>query len=316
MRFFVIFIILTILLLGCSEKPEIEENRAFKIVDMSGREVEFIESPKKAVFLAGESWIYALGIKEKVVAVSDNAKLNPIILKIDPKISEFQTVGDMNRINEEAIISLNPDVIVVWDEPPGYKENAKKLERLGIPIVRIGYINEYPEDICKQAKLLGKIFNAEKRAEEICNSIEKRWKEISSKREERVEVIYSFTSPTYIACYNNYALFIEAVGGKIVHPKECNSTWIHVSKEWIVEENPQIWIISYFAKYDENAILRDPAFSDVEAVKRNAVYKESFKPMQFLEPYFLLTMLEYRSWILGDVDLEKEEEELMKEIYR
>ncbi|MEM4615636.1 MAG: hypothetical protein QXY19_01375 [Archaeoglobaceae archaeon] len=157
-----IFLILACFLCGCSEKL-VESSENLKISDMSGKELELKKAPERAIFLSGESWIYALGIKEKVVAVSDNAKMNPILLKLDPGVSKIPSVGDMNRVNE-------------------------------------------------------------------------------------------------------------------------------------------------------SAILGDPAFSNVEAVKRKAVFKESFLPMQFLEPYFLLTVLQYRNWIIGDVDLE--EESLIKEIYR
>ncbi|MEM4565214.1 MAG: ABC transporter substrate-binding protein [Archaeoglobaceae archaeon] len=310
-----IFLILASFLCGCSEKL-VESGEILRISDMSGKELEIKKAPERVIFLSGESWIYALGIKEKVVAVSDNAKLNPILLELDPEISKIPSVGDMNRVNEEAILFLKPDVIVVWDEPPGYKENAKKLEKLGIPIFRMGYIDKYPEDVCKQAKLLGKIFEVENRAEELCNIIEKKWSDIISKKQEKkTKVLYSFTSPIYIACKNNYAVFIEAAGGEVVYPEHCNSAWIQVSKEWIIEANPEIWIINYYARYNESAILGDPAFSDVEAVKKKAVFKESFLPMQFLEPYFLLTVQQYKSWITGDVDLEKEKKILLKEIY-
>lgn len=312
-----LLVFLLALLLGCVQKTALNETH--KLVDMAGKEVFFNKSPERAVFLAGESWIYALGIKDKVVAVSDTAKRNPIPLKIDPKIAEMPSVGDMSKANDEAILSLNPDVIVVWDEPPGYKETAKRLERLGIPIVRLGYIDSYPDDICQEAFLLGKVFGAEKRAEKVCDFVKKKWNEVIAKKPEKaVKVLYSFTAPTYIACNVStqpYVVFINNVGGEVISP-ECNATWVQVSKEWILEANPEVWIISYYAPYNETAILTDPAFQDVKAVKNGRVYKESYKPLQFLEPYFLLTVYEYSQWINpGSFDIEEEEKELLEQVY-
>jgi len=292
------------------------EKKGIEVVDMAGNTVILNEIPKRAVFLSGESWVYALKIKDRVVGFSDLAKKNPIILKIDPDVGKMQSVGEMSRINEEALIALNPDLIVIWDQPPGYKENAKKLEKLGIPIVRLGYVKKYPDDICRQARILGEIFKVQERAEKVCKYIEEKWTELEGKRIKRdVKVLYSFTDSTYIACNASgqpYVTFINLAGGKVISPS-CNSTWVKVSKEWIVSENPEVWIISYYAPYSEEDIKSDPVFGEIEAVKKNAVFKEGYMPMQFLEPYFLLTVSEYWEWINGEKAVD--ENELLWQIY-
>ncbi|MDK2796252.1 MAG: iron complex transport system substrate-binding protein [Archaeoglobaceae archaeon] len=302
------------ILICCVQREE--EKSGIEITDMAGTKVVLNKTPSRAIFLAGESWVYALKIRDKVVAFSDLAKKNPVLLKIDPGVSDIPSVGDMSKINEEAILSLNPDLIILWDEPPSYRENAKKLERVGIPIVRIGYIESYPEDICKQVMILGEIFDAKDRAMKICDYIKKKWNELEQRKINKdVKVLYSFTTPTYIACNTSkqaYVTFINSAGGRVVSPK-CNATWVQVSKEWIVEENPDIWIISYFAPYSEEDIKSEPAFKEINAVKRNAVYKESYMPMQFLEPYFLLTLSEYWEWINGEKPFD--ESEFLWQIY-
>lgn len=306
---------------GCiEEKTREAKNVSVKVTDMAGKNLTLDHIPKRAVFLAGESWIYALGIKDRVVGVSRWAYGNPIILKVDPDIREIPSPGDMMSVNEEELLKLNPDVIVVWDEPPGYAKTTERLEKLGIPVIRIGHIEKYPDDICREAMLLGKVFGVEDRAEKICSYIESKWNEITSKTPEKpVKVIYSFIRPTYIACKDvSYAKFIEAVGGQVATQKSCKRAWTEVNKEWIIQQNPEIWIISYYAKYNESAILNDPGFRDVTAVKNKAVYKESYKPLQFLEPYFILTVMEYANWIHPEVynfNMSEEEKELLKEVY-
>lgn len=314
-RYYLMLFLLVTALICCLQKSE-ETKSGIEVFDMSGNRLLINESPKRAIFLSGESWVYALKIRDKVVAFSDLAKKNPVLLKIDPGVANIPSVGDMSKINEEAILSLKPDLIVLWDEPPGYKENAMKLERLGIPIVRIGYIKSYPEDICKQAKLLGTIFDAKERAEKVCSYIKNKWNELEQRKINRdVKVLYSFTTPTYIACNHSkqpYVIFISLAGGKVVSPS-CNATFVQVSKEWILEENPDLWIISYFANYSPEDVKSDPAFKEINAVRNNAVYKESYKPMQFMEPYFLLTLSEYWEWINGQKAID--ESELIWQIY-
>lgn len=303
---------------GCVEEKT-HQNVSIEVTDMAGRKVVIDHTPERAVFLAGDSWIYALGIKDRVVGVSRTAYKNPIILKVDPDVEKIQSPGDMASVNVEELLKLNPDVIVGWDEPPTYAKTAERLEKLGIPVIILGHIEKYPDDVCREAMLLGKVFGVEDRAKKVCSYIESKWNEITSRKpEEPVKVIYSFLTPTYIACRGSpYAEFIEAVGGQVVAPESCNRTWTEVSKEWIIQQNPEIWIISYYANYNESAILNDPAFSDLAAVKKRAVYKESYNPLQFLEPYFIITVMEYSNWISPRVQfsMSYEENELLREVY-
>lgn len=188
-----------------------------------------------------------------------------------------------------------------------------------MPVFRIGHVDKYPDDICKQARLLGKLFGKEERAEEICDYLTHEWNDIVKKRPaEKKRVLYSFIFVTYVACTDNpYSEWIEAVGGENV--ANCSGVWKSVSKEWIVQQNPEVWLISYYAKYNESTILNDPAFRDVEAVKNGRVYKESYKPLECLEPYFILVVKEYANQIHPEVynyNLTEEEEELLREVYK
>ena len=316
-KFAAVLIVLVALLSCCCVSKESPEG--MELVDMAGNKVVLSETPKRAVFLAGESWIYALGVKDRVIGVSRWAYGNPVILKIDPNIKDIPSPGDMTSVNVEELIKLNPDVVIVWDEPPAYAKTSERIEKLGVPVIRIGHIEKYPDDLCKQAELLGKVFGVEDRAEKVCAYLSKKYEEIKAKApENRVKVIYSFMSPYQIAAKNNsYSEFIRAVGGENVGDI-FDGIWITVNKEWIIQQNPEVWIISYYAKYDESAILNDPALKDITAVKNKAVHKESYKPLQFLEPYFILTVMEYASWINPEVynfNLTEEEEEFLSEVY-
>lgn len=312
-----VLLILTVTLsCGCVSK---ESPKGIEVVDMAGKKVILSEMPKRAVFLAGESWIYALGIKDKVAGVSRWAYKNPIILKIDPNVKEIPSPGDMASVNVEELTRLNPDVVIVWDEPPPYAKTSERIEKLGIPVIRVGHIEKYPDDICKEAKLLGKVFGVEDRAEKVCAYLTEKYNEIKARApEDKVKVIYSFTSPNRIAAKDcSYSEYIKAVGGKNVGDV-FDGVWITVNKEWIIQQNPEVWIVSYYAKYNESAILNDPALRDVTAVKKRAVYKGSYRPLHHLEPYFILTVMEYAKWIRPDVykfNLSEGEKEFLSEVY-
>lgn len=325
MRFLTFLALITLVLAGCvqpaseeSGKPVIEKSGKFVIEDMTGKKIELEKRPERVVFLAGESWIYALGVKDKVVGVSRLAYTNPVLLKIDPEITEIPSPGDLDSgVNIEELLKMNPDIVIVWDECPPYKKIADRIEEY-VPVFRIGWMREYPDDFCKQARLLGELFGKEDRAEKVCDYITHEWNSIMERRPaEKKRVLFSFISVTWVACTDNpYARYIEAVGGENI--VNCSGVWRGVSREWIIQHNPEVWLISYYAKYNESKILKDPAFGDVEAVKNGRVYKESYKPFEYLEPYFILTLKEYANYIHPEVysyNLAEEEEELLKEVY-
>ncbi|MDK2876709.1 MAG: hypothetical protein PWQ22_1119 [Archaeoglobaceae archaeon] len=75
------------ILICCVQREE--EKSGIEITDMAGTKVVLNKTPSRAIFLAGESWVYALKIRDKVVAFSDLAKKNPVLLKIDPGVSDI-----------------------------------------------------------------------------------------------------------------------------------------------------------------------------------------------------------------------------------
>lgn len=125
MRFLIFLVLIVVALGGCvqpSVQSEEQKPGKFVIEDMTGKKIELEKRPERVVFLAGESWIYALGVKDKVVGVSRTAYTNPILLRIDPKIVEIPSPGDLSSgVNIEELLKMNPDIVIVWDELPPYK---------------------------------------------------------------------------------------------------------------------------------------------------------------------------------------------------
>lgn len=87
---FLVFVLaFSVFSLGClSGKTEntatFTPSKHIEVTDMAGKTVILNHIPKRAVFLAGESWIYALGsIKDRVIGVSRWACTNLIIPRLD-----------------------------------------------------------------------------------------------------------------------------------------------------------------------------------------------------------------------------------------
>lgn len=261
-----------------------------KILDMAGREISIPYEVEKVVVLNSEtmSLMRALGVNAKILGATHHAFENPIIPKIY-NMSEIIDVGPGGKPNVEAIISLKPDLVFAYycgeKTRHGYEipvEDLKRLESAGLPVVGICIAVTRPADVeeyNKHIRLIGEIFGREKEAEELISHL----KEIRERlyylintipEEKRVKVVYSYSEQNRIAGNSTITHTIIEIAGGINIGKNISQPYATVNPEFIVESNPDVWIIWRSARYGENEILSSHVFSKVEAVKGGRVYKE------------------------------------------
>lgn len=256
---------------------------------MAGREIVIKKGRlERVVTLNAEGFemLYIFGEADKVVGVGTWVKWDVILSKIFD-FSNLPDVGTASRPNVEAIIALQPDLVITYYCGPetqyGYEtptEIVEKLESVGIPVfgiciavIRPADWEQYYEMIEKFGRLLGK----EERARDIIaylRTVLEEFREKVSRVERRVRVVYSWNEVNRIA--GNLTIthvFIELAGGENIG-KDIREPYPTVSPEFIVERNPEVWIIWRVARYDVSDVLNDERFRDVDAVKNGRVYKE------------------------------------------
>ncbi len=253
------------------------------IVDMAGRTVVIpIEVNRIAIaFQAMNQIIHMLGSPEKICATVPVIKTNPWYVKIYPQIMDVSTPfdwgGTTGVINFEEVVKTHPDVVLL------YQDTGKDLEKfaeLGIPVVMVpAFIT--PEEIMKSVLFVGEVLGAKEKAkaEEFVNyykaNIEKAMA-ISSTipKEEILKVYYAVdtTDPLKTEGKDNISEAWLSHGGGINVAAEAGITGrsTKVNIEDILEWNPDAIVCCKAGAY--NAILSDPNWANIKAVKNNRVY--------------------------------------------
>lgn len=249
-----------------------------EIVDMTGDKVRIPRRVNRIVDLITYETIIAFNAMDKLVGVSKYAQKNPLVKTAYPNITSVPSPGSSFSLNVEALAALQPDLVLIWPYKPRIVE---EVEALGIPIVKI-QLYSY-NDIKRLLWLLGVILDERDRAQELVEDmdsiiglVQERIQDIPV--ENRVKVLYLWSKPTKVqggkGTVND---FIVLAGGVNVAAKElANKTYVNVDLEKIIEWNPDIIVIWYYAKYNESTILDDPAWASVDAVKNGRVYREPY----------------------------------------
>lgn len=249
-----------------------------EVVDMTGEKVKIPRRVNRIVDLITYETMIAFKAMDKLVGVSKYAFKNPLVKTAYPNISSIPSPGSSFSLNIEEVAALNPDIVLIWPYKPKIVE---ELKNIGIPVVGV-QLYSY-NDIKRLLWLLGVILDKQDRAKELIEDmdyivglIRERVENISS--DKRVKVLYLWSKPTKVqggkGTVND---FIVLAGGLNVAAKELvNKTYVIVDLEKIIEWNPDIIIIWYYAKYNETTILNDPAWASINAVKNKRVYREPY----------------------------------------
>ena len=104
---------------------------AVTVRDASGRSVE-VKDASRIVSIGGAvtEILYALGLKDRVVAV-DATSLYP-----DEALKQKPSVGYFRALSAEGILGLNPSLVLAIDGA-GPKETISVLEQAAVPLVRV-----------------------------------------------------------------------------------------------------------------------------------------------------------------------------------
>ncbi|MCX6302959.1 MAG: ABC transporter substrate-binding protein [Bacteroidia bacterium] len=165
--------------------------------------------------------VAALGEEEAIAGVSGTDLIYDT--RISQRIKEglIYDVGYESGMNNELIISLSPDLIMIYgigSESAGY---TGKIKELGIKVMfNADYLETDPLGKAEWIKLFGALFCKEKMADSIFNSVSESYNRtkayVSQNSKERPEVLLGlpFRDTWFISPGNSYAgKFIEDAGG-------------------------------------------------------------------------------------------------------
>ncbi|MGB9711270.1 MAG: ABC transporter substrate-binding protein [Thermodesulfovibrio sp.] len=292
----------------------------YTITDKLGRTVTVNIPVKRAVIVISYELIPALNIWSQVAGVSrwaeENCDLYKAIVKTNPQFKK-PTTGAGTDINVEAILKLNPDIVITWTYNPN---TITFLEQKGINVIGI-----YPDslrELYQVIRMHGKLFGKENRAEEVIAEMEKIFKLIKSRVskipiDKRKKAIHLGGKPTTVSGSVGVTNDVIEIAGGLNSAKSINQRNMDISIEKIIQWNPDVIFIWGGAGYNESWLYNNSQWRFVKAVKEHKVYKlpkwSTWSPR--LAPIALYMAIKLYPEAFKDINFEKLADNFYRKVF-
>jgi len=238
--------------------------------DDMGRAVAIDQIPQRLVSFGPSitEILFALGLEEKVVGVSDYCDY-PEAAKLKPKI------GGAFNPSLEKIVELEPDLVLTVKQ----EQLNSELDALGVKFVVLD-----PEDIdgiLKDIELVGGITGTKKRAEELVEDMQDSISQVITLAEDAPEVRVFFivdatdlTLPWTAGTGSFIDAIITMAGGENI-AAGTPGAWVQFSLEQVVSSDPEIIIIQTMTggvpTVSKEELEEHPVWGEMTAVKQGKI---------------------------------------------
>ncbi|MGE5597034.1 MAG: ABC transporter substrate-binding protein, partial [Hyphomicrobiales bacterium] len=184
---------------GDTATPEAHTQYPVKVTDLLGREVEIKAKPESVVAISPTAVEYVYAVGGKVVGRVSSAD-DP------PEAQQAKDVGTAYQPSFETILSLKPDLVIADSVIHAGNEYRQPLDQLGVPVVYAGA--ESYDQVLEGLKLVGTIFDAQAKADEVIANVEQARDEaklaVSKNKVTAVAMIAGRDQTLYAAKDNSY----------------------------------------------------------------------------------------------------------------
>jgi len=283
-------VILVITLISACFVGSIEQKTQEKITvtDFRGEIIKLSKPAEKTVILAAY-WpeiVVALGKGDTIVGID---KATPNNLYVPEEIRKKPAVGSYDSVNVEELASLKPDVVIV-----GYyglsQSVVEQIEGLGIPVLDL--TPESFEDEIRAIEIMGKVFGAEDKAQEIVDFMKTKRERIinvaktipDEKRVKSVFICGGYLPKGEILVYVNdtYAKSMREAGAIDIGPQISGEATkfrfgVKVDFEELAKHDPDVILITTrpslkTIKQIADTITSDPKWHILKAYKTGRIY--------------------------------------------
>ena len=240
--------------------------------------------------LSGDEILLGLVSENRIAGLSGKINEDKEISNIVDKAKKFPKVES----NEEVLISLNPDLIIAADWI------TKKIDDIGATIGAKVYYYKTPSNYEEQKKVirgLANLVEEKENGEKIIKNMDDRLKALQNKiakkykgGKPRILMYTSFgTTSGKNTTFND---MVKLINGVNVVAEAGVDRFKDISKEKIIELNPDIIIVPIAKKYDNVAkvsklFFEDPSLKNVKAVKNKKVYFVQYKDISATSQYMI-----------------------------
>ena len=250
-----------------------------------GFEGQVIEGSAERVVCMSSTYVAmidAIGCTERVVGVSG------IDFIYNPRVREAASegrvhdVGHDSNINFELLLTLRPDVVLIYGVAGENGVANAKLDELNIPYLYLGdYVEESPLAKAEWTVVVSEILGVRERGEELFAGIENRYLELRKRVEEsaseRPTVMFNtpYRDTWYMPSSRSYAVrIVEDAGGRYVYDGNHGtaSQPIDLELAYVLTREADYWInVGQYATLED--LRRDnPRFVGAKAVREGRVY--------------------------------------------
>ena len=240
--------------------------------------------------LSGDEMLLGLVSENRIAGLSGKINEDKEISNIVDKAKKFTKVEG----NEEVLMSLEPDLIIVADWL------SKRITDIGAITGAKVYFYKTPNSYEEQKKLIRDLANLveeKENGEKLIKNMDDRLKALQNKitknykgAKPRILMYTSFgTTSGKNTTFND---MVKLINGVNVVTEAGIDGFKDISKEKVIELNPDIIIVPIAKKYDNvnkisKLFFEDPSFKNVKAIKNKKVYFIQYKDITPTSQYMI-----------------------------
>ena len=246
---------------------QVIEGAAERVVCMSSTYVAMIDAldcTEKVVGVSGIDYIYNTRVREAATE------------------GRVRDVGHDSDINFELLMTLRPDVVLLYGVAGENGVTNSKLDELNIPYLYLGdYVEESPLAKAEWTVVMAEILGVRERGKEMFAGIAERYtslrERVAQSTTERPTVMFNtpYRDTWYMPSSRSYAVqIVEDAGGRYIYDGNhgTSSQPIDLEQAYLLTREADYWI--NVGQYSSIEDLRRayPRFSGAKAVREGRVY--------------------------------------------
>ena len=252
---------------GCTSSKETT------VTDREGNEVTVPTKLERIITTAPSNTeiLIGLGVGDKLVAVDTYSEGIEGLSGDVPRM-------DLNNPDAEAIIALEPDLIIAsgYNKIGTAEDPYKAIVEAGIPVVYIPSSDSI-EGIYKDIEFIASLVNEDKKGEEIISDMKEKiakYEELGKTIKNKKKVYFEIgPAPSLFSFGKNTFLneMLEVIGAENIFKDE--DSWFAPTEEAILDANPDVILtkVDYVENPTEEILARD-GWENIKAIENGDVY--------------------------------------------
>ena len=240
--------------------------------------------------LSGDEMLLGLVPENRIAGLSGKINEDKEISNVVDKAKKFPKIEG----NEEVLMSLEPDLIIVADWL------SKRITDIGAITGAKVYFYKTPNSYEEQKKLIRDLANLveeKENGEKLIKNMDDRLKALQNKitknyKGAKPRILMYTSFGTTSGKNTTFSDMVKLINGVNVVTEAGIDGFKDISKEKVIELNPDIIIVPIAKKYDNvnkisKLFFEDPSFKNVKAIKNKKVYFIQYKDITPTSQYMI-----------------------------